>query len=120
MADSIESIFEAVATAKKTNTKVFDWEKAAKIIRNLNPDVCVSAGIRGNDGTIDSIFENGKPVTDGIAYLESWCGTPVLIIVDDHYDVEIPCYIFKNECEYDWDGQTLWPQMALDILNSDE
>ena len=92
-------------------TMVFDWKKAAEIIRERKPKV-VSAGLRDDwEWTGGIIYEDGKPVKDSYTYLESTWAVPEMEI-----DGEIvECYIMGNETK--WDAYTKWPKKALDILN---
>ena len=61
--------------------RVFDWDKAAKIIRDKKP-LAASAGlIEDWFWTGGTIYEDGKPKEDrGIAYLMSYWATPTLIL----------------------------------------
>lgn len=101
--------------------KVFDWDKAAQIIKEQGITEA-HAGLSedfGNTGGM--ILEDGKPIIDGYTYLASTWATPVLVIfnLDDLDDglMEIPCYIMQSQTE--WDAYTKWPQSALDILTCD-
>lgn len=105
----------------RNNTpKVFDWNKAAEIIKERNVRVA-SAGLQGDlEYTEGVILEDGIPVMDDYTYLASTWATPVLIIY--HNDLaeyeEIPCFIYGDKTE--WDADTKWPQSALDILSREK
>lgn len=91
---------------------VFDWDKAARILKEREPEMA-EAGLRGDLGwTGGTIWEHGKPVTDCYTYLASTWATPVLIIEDE----EIECYVMESETE--WRCGTEWPESALRIVNS--
>ena len=97
--------------------KVFDWDKAARLIKENN----LTNAYAGLDEdwwwTSGCILEDGKPFTEDYAYLASFWATPVLIYKDeDGEDAVIPCWCYKTECE--WDAHTLWPDSALQILNN--
>ena len=98
--------------------KVFDWDKAASIIRELGLKDAM-AGLQGDfENTGGSILEDGKPVMDDYTYLASTWATPVLAYYDDEdsFDpIEIPCYIMEHETE--WDSHTKWPASALAALS---
>ena len=95
--------------------KVFDWNKAAKLIKENYLDEVVLAGLSGDmEYTSGIIFEDGHPVYDYYTYLSSTWATPVLAVRDK----EIPCYVMEHETE--WDDSTKWPQSALDILGVKE
>lgn len=95
--------------------KVFDWNKAAKLINENYRNEVVFAGLSGDmEYTSGCIFKDGRPVLDDYTYLSSTWATPVLAVGDE----EIPCYIMQHETE--WDDSTKWPQSALDILGVKE
>lgn len=105
----------ALAQASKNSVgKVFDWDKAAKLIKEQNPKE-VSAGL-GNDWeyTGGCIYRDGDPVMDDYTYLASVWATPELsmdgIIVD--------CFLPKDKSDYD--AHTKWPESALKILKGEE
>lgn len=96
--------------------KVFDWVKAAQIIKDRKPKEAI-AGLSEDWGwTAGPIFSDGKPVTDGGAYLASTWATPVLVLDDG---MEIPCYKMQSETP-DWDADTKWPASARSILSNEE
>lgn len=90
---------------------VFDWNKAAKIIRERKPRTA-AAGLHSDwEYTGGLIFSDGKPVTNEYTYLASTWATPELMI-----DGEIiPCYIMEHKTK--WNEDTKWPKSAIDILN---
>lgn len=94
--------------------RVFDWHKAAQLIRDRKPTVA-SAGL-GEDWewTGDTIYRDGKPVAaeDCHAFLASTWAIPELDLDGEIID----CYIMKDESP-GWDTGTIWPQSALDILH---
>lgn len=91
---------------------VFDWDKAAQILKERRPQ-SAEAGLQGDLGfTGGAIWEDGKPVTEDYTYLASTWAPPVLIIGGK----EIECY--KMDTETDWDCSTKWPESALNILNN--
>lgn len=48
---------------------VFDWDKAAELIKRFNPE-CAFAGLRGDwEWTGGCIYSDGKPVMDAYTYL---------------------------------------------------
>lgn len=91
--------------------KVFDWDKAARIIAERNPERA-AAGLRGDwEYTGGVIYEDGNPVFDDYTYLASTWATPELEIDD----AIIECYVMEYDTE--WDSDTKWPESALKILN---
>lgn len=91
---------------------VFDWDKAAQLIRERK--AChASAGLSGDWGaTGGDILRDGKPYSDDYIYLASTWATPELEIDDWRVD----CYRMQSDTP-GWNEKTSWPQSALDILN---
>lgn len=94
--------------------KVFDWDKAAQIIKNRKPKEAIAGLSEDWFWTAGPIFSNGKPVIHGGAYLASTWATPVLVLDDDE---EIPCWKYQHEVP-DWDADTEWPESARSILSN--
>ena len=90
---------------------VFDWDKAAKRIAKVRPEIA-SAGLRDDwEWTGGEIYRDGNPVKDSLTYLASTWATPEL-----EMDGEVePCYRMKSEVP-DWDSGTKWPDSALKML----
>jgi hypothetical protein len=98
----------------KNRHMVFDWIKAAKIIKEQKPRVA-SAGLNGDwSHTGGDIYNDGKPVFDSYTYLQSIWAKPTLVLNDDE---ELECWLYTDEDEYGWDEKTKWPKEAIDILN---
>ena len=92
---------------------VFDWDKAARLIKERRPK-SASAGLRSDwEYTGGSIFENGKPVpkVDTYTFLSSIWATPELDLDGDI----VECFIIDENS--DWNEHTYWPESALTILN---
>lgn len=92
--------------------KVFDWDAAAKYIKDNNIKNAWAGLSEDWEWTSGQILKGGKPVKDSGMYLASTWAMPVLVFDDGI--TEIPMYKMKHETEYDED--TIWPQRALDIL----
>jgi len=95
--------------------KVFDWDKAAKIIVECGVKGAV-AGLSGDfEYTGDQILIDGIPQKEHLyCYFASTWATPQLLI-DGKY---IDCY--KMESDTDWDHETVWPESALAILKANQ
>ena len=94
---------------------VFDWDKAARLIRERKPE-CASAGLRSDwEYTGGTIYEDGKPVMDDYTYLASTWAVPELDVDGDI----VECFRMEHEVPK-WNSDTKWPQSALDILNAKE
>ena len=91
---------------------VFDWEKAARLIKERQP-LIVEAGLRDDWGyTGGRIWEEGKPVPedDTYTFLSSTWAVPELDLDGER----LPCFIMESETE--WNSGTYWPPEALAIL----
>lgn len=94
---------------------VFDWAKAAQIIRDEQP-TRVEAGLAGDWGyTGGVIFEDGRIVEESYTYLSSFWATPQIKVDGEHRD----CYIIADD-NTEWDAKTKWPAEVRAILSSTE
>jgi hypothetical protein len=101
-------MFVKAITNRGKIMRVFDWDKAALLMKEKNA-VNAEAGLAGDwPYTSGKILVDGKP-TKGYAYLASTWAVPTLIVDDE----EVACWIYETET--DWDSGTSWPQSALDI-----
>ena len=92
---------------------VFDWDKAAQIIRDTGAKRA-SAGLRDDwSCTGGTIYEDGHPVKNSYTFLASTWAVPELV-VDGKY---MECYKMQSETP-GWDSDTKWPSSALAILQS--
>lgn len=96
---------------------VFDWNKAAQLIKDAKPQV-VSAGLAGDwEYTGGMIFENGEVDLDSYTFLASTWATPEIEIDGELQD----CFIMQGDVPDEWGddySSIKWPQSALDILRS--
>ena len=92
-------------------SRVFDWHKAARIIKTLGLEEAW-AGL-GEDWfyTGGKILEDGKPIYDDYTYLASTWATPILRVSDD---IAYECWCWEDEC--DWDCHTKWPASAVLLM----
>lgn len=93
--------------------KVFDWDKAAKIIKERGLNYAEAGLLEDWEWTGGTIMEDGDPVYDDFPFLASTWATPTLRI-DDEY---IQCFVMEHETE--WDAKTRWPESALKILEEE-
>jgi len=94
---------------------VFDWEKAARIIKERGA-VEASAGLEGDwEWTGGDILRDGKPVPEDDAYvfLSSTWATPQLEIDGER----IACFRMESTTP-GWHSKTYWPPEALAILEA--
>ena len=99
-------------TNRGKDAMVFDWDKAARMILEMNADDA-RAGLSGDwEWTGGYIYEDGKPDFDSYTFLASTWATPEIYIDGECYD----CYKMKSETE--WNADTRWPESALKILEN--
>ena len=94
---------------------VFDWDKAARLIREQRPSNA-SAGLRGDwEYTGGPIYKNGSPVLDEdtYTYLASTWAVPELDMDGERID----CYRMEDETP-GWGSSTYWPESARKILEA--
>lgn len=111
-ANKVDSItaFAISGTHKTKEQKVFDWDKAALLIRESGTKNA-SAGLREDyDWTGGEIYRDGQPVLDDYTYLASTWATPTLYL--DEYQTD--CYVMQSATI--WTDSTKWPASALAIL----
>lgn len=90
---------------------VFDWEKAARLIKERNATEA-RAGLSGDwECTGGTIFADGKPDTESYTYLASTWATPELEIDGERMD----CFRMENDVP-GWHEGTKWPESALMLL----
>lgn len=94
---------------------VFDWDKAARIIKERKPETA-AAGLRSDwEWTGGTIYENGKPIKDEYTYLSSTWAVPELDVDGD----VIECYRMESDTP-GWTSGTKWPKSALEILKGEK
>lgn len=105
--------FELGQANRYNELNVFDWDKAAEIIKETGAKNA-SAGLSSDlEWTEDDILTDGKPTNkdDSHPYLASTWAIPVLIIDGE----EITCFLEQGETD-GWDADTFWPESAIKIL----
>ena len=94
---------------------VFDWERAAQIIRDRGPKTAEAYLETDYFWTGSDIYQDGKPILDATPYLHSTWARPMLILNGE--EPGIAC--FKMENEVSWSGKDCWPGQSLKILGYD-
>ena len=93
--------------------KVFDWDKAAQLIKEKQPKAA-AAGLSGDwDYTGGIIYSDGSIIEDEYTYLASTWATPELEIDDEIID----CWKYQDETP-NWDSETKWPESARKVLET--
>ena len=93
---------------------VFDWDRAAKLIKESGAKTA-SAGLDGDwEWTGGCILSDGKPDMESYTYLASTWATPQICLGDE--GVEQECWKWQSDTP-EWNQQTKWPESALAILN---
>lgn len=107
--DTIQAMARMEAS-RGNASMVFDWDKAAGIIRERKAEVA-HAGLRGDwEYTGGIIWRDGAivPDDDTYTYLASNWANPELEV-----DGEIiECWLYTDK----WDSGTYWPESARQIL----
>lgn len=118
--DSMKAMMMGMAS-RGNPLKVFDWNKAAQLIRDRKPNVA-SAGLSQDwEYTGGSIYQNGRPLTkdETYTYLASNWATPELGMDGD----VIPCFIMEGDVPQSWGddyAKVFWPDSAVAILNGQD
>ena len=103
--------FSKARAAQDREQMVFDWVKAAKLIKERKPTLA-QAGLQGDwEWTGGTIFEGGKPVLDSYTYLSSNHAAPEIDLDGDRF----PCYCMQSD-QPTFGSDTKWPAEALVIL----
>lgn len=98
--------------------KVFDWDKAARIIKERNPQRALAGLTEDWFWTGGTIWKEGQICTADPPYLLSSWATPVIILEDEGSREEIDCWRLYTETE--WDEHTNWPESARKILGEQD
>lgn len=96
---------------------VFDWERAAKIIRERGAQ-SAGAGLQDDwEWTGGDIFRDGKPIPkeETYTYLASTWAKPELRVENE----VVECFRMLSETP-GWNENTYWPTSALKILEVGE
>ncbi|OPY81414.1 MAG: hypothetical protein A4E65_01155 [Syntrophorhabdus sp. PtaU1.Bin153] len=114
--DSISAFIRGAVNSHK-ELMVFDWEKAAQIIKEKGARYA-SAGLREDwEWTGGEIFRDGKPLNreDTYTFLASTWAVPELEVQGEI----IPCYRMQSETP-GWNAETFWPTEALAIVEAEK
>lgn len=105
-----------MAARRGAKQMIFDWHKAARLIKERQPQVA-SAGLESDWGSTGGTIYTGKdgPVKkdESYTYLSSNWATPELDLDGEIID----CYIESDNNPEGWSESTVWPDSALAILN---
>lgn len=108
-----ERAFAKGAANKGKEKRVFDWISAAKKIKEKKPQIA-EAGLQGDfEYTSGTIYEDGEVLRSRSCYLASNWATPILVMDDEVYE----CFLMEEQTEYD--QNTMWPEEALAIIESE-
>lgn len=111
-------LLRAMGAIAPSGRKVFDWHKAAELIR-ANGLLNVEAGLAEDWGyTSGYILSEGErvPKEKTYVFLASDWATPVLHDVDT--DIVYECYIHDTDEEnpQGWNADTYWPESAVALM----
>lgn len=119
-ADGFTSNRAQEAKLNGSKMKAFDWDKAAKIIKDYllkYPNLTAEAGLQSDwSCTGGIIFQDGKPVSDSYTYLASLWATPTLVLECDGEEIlEVDCGIDQEASRFN--SGSKWDNESLKILN---
>lgn len=100
-------------------SRVFDWIKAAKFIRDHRDEIVyVVAGLKEDmEWTSGMIWDNDSVVSTDYMFLKSNWATPVMEVQykNDAIGMQtIECWQYAKDSP--WNEYTIWPSSAIDIL----
>lgn len=97
--------------------KIFDWIKAARIIKERNIKEAEAALYEDIHYTGGTILVDGFPYTKGYTFLASDWATPALIYhINNEEIVAIECYVTSDNNPHRWNEKTKWPKEAFEVL----
>lgn len=111
------SAFAMGQASRGRGLRVFDWDKAARVIKERGAQEA-AAGLAGDwEWTGGQILQDGKPVPEAETYtfLASTWATPELQVDGETMD----CYRMQSETD-GWGADTYWPESARKILAGEE
>jgi hypothetical protein len=102
------------ACASGARHRVFDWNKAARLIRESKATSAVAGLASDMEWTSGEILTEGKPTSreDTYVFLASNWATPVIVLDGAG---EVGCWAYADATPK-WDAHTYWPKSALAIL----
>lgn len=114
--DTMQAVMNNLAAqAGGTTPRVFDWVKAAQILKERQP-ATAEAGLESDwEWTGGVIWCDGKPTLNDYTYLASTWAIPLLLIDDE----EIECWRYVTDAP-GWNANTKWPPEAFAVLRGEE
>lgn len=109
-------MMRGIAEATGQMEKIFDWDKAAELIRTVKPTTAEAGLVEDFGCTGGIIYEDGEIVKDAYAHLSSIWATPGMYMDDVWYD----CYVTEDRNPKGWDCDTMWPQSAVRIIQEED
>lgn len=107
------SVFVMGEANRHRELMVFDWDQAAKLIKESGAREARAGLANDWEYTGGAIFSDGRPDMDDYTYLASTWAAPELEIDGD----TVECFRMASEVP-DWDASTKWPESALAILGA--
>lgn len=105
-------VFKLGEASRHASMRVFDWDKAAQLIKERQPKEA-GAGLSGDwEWTGGCIYRNGEPVTEEYTYLASTWAVPELNLDGELID----CWQYETDTKFN--EHTKWPKSALKILEA--
>ncbi len=98
------------AEARGAKHKVFDWDKAARMIKEHKPKEAIAGLQTDMEYTGGIIYEDGKINKENYTYLSSNWATPIIVLDG----IAQSCFVMESDTK--WDEHTKWPDSAVKIL----
>lgn len=113
-----------IAESNGNKHKVFDWDKAVRVIKENGYKNCGAGLGQDFEWTAGMILVDGVPYLEDYTYLSSNWATPQLIVYsskDDglfSYEEVIDCYIMSDETTYG--ASTQFPEHLIKLFENGE
>lgn len=105
--NTVKAMFQFGHISKDKCDMVFDWEKAAQIIKDTRPYIAYAQLEEDWEKETRKIYQGGIPVYSETVHSQKY--RPMLVV---NSEKPIPCF----KMEYDTNGMEPWPTRALNIL----
>ena len=114
---TLEALDAARAAVSSGNTyRVFDWQKAARLIHKHMPAIAEAGLAEDWDKTETVIWCDDHPVMGGAASLASVWATPILVMDG----LECDCYFVARFEPIGWEGRARWPDNSAKVALGQE
>lgn len=122
---SIKDFMRKIAEVEAAGgSRVFDWDTAARIIREQRPYEAEAGLLEDMGFTCGTIYRNGELDLESYTYLSSTWATPVLVLYSldsdgENVTTQIPCHVPRAAAPEEWWRGVKWPDSARAILRGE-